>query len=102
MADTAKRKTTTRAKPPAEDAGVEAALGEGGVAVADDPALEALAEIRHKRGCPSKDAGLDGPRIEVIRHRVSSKGLDEDRGGDNDGDESVIVRCVDCGNQFPE
>ena len=65
---------------------------------------EGLAELRHRRGCPAN--GIEEPnlteigsRIEVVEHRVS--GHDLDQGGDTDGVRATVVRCLECGGQFP-
>lgn len=108
MADTQAQKGTPRrsgARAQAAAAPVEdVTLGAGAaVAVATRPdAEELLGELRHKRGCPARTQGVDGPRIEVIEHKVSGAGLDPERGGSNDGYRALIVRCIECGVQYPE
>lgn len=99
-------KTKTRAQRRRDEAAENprASLGRDGPVTSEDEAIaEALEELRHQRDCPAKgqDPRDEGSRVEVIRHKVSAAGLDPDRGGDNDGVATLVVRCCECGAQYP-
>ena len=107
MADGATKTTKTRAERRRERelAEPQVTLGKGGPITAEAEAIEeALEELRHRRECPAKDQRPDSEdsRIEVIRHKVSGVGLDPERGGSTDGVTAIIVRCVECGAQYPD
>lgn len=75
---------------------------------------EGLEEIRHLRGCPAKgvmEINREAPeRIEVIEHHAKADpsiwaaqmqpNVDRDRVAVDV--EAIIVRCVECGAQYPD